>query len=401
MNKKLFILSACLLAIATSVTMAQESVIFFDVRPNDTGSGVRSLTGNLGASGANPFNNDTVNAGKRGQGQIMRLEPTHGDGYESVQLSGQFPANGYPNFDGDLNRSTGDLWLYMDVFDDTAGTGDVISSVGLDIDLVPAGTIMRAKPGSLAMTLDNGTTVFNSITPPGSGAPWNNKVDGEVVPASDPLDWRNIKAVRVPVDSPAVYNAALGIVNRAAGPTDAPYRLGKPRVTSGARNCTQRVCPATDPNCALGSILGGHAKNSSYDVFLKVNNLLITRVFNGVGDSPAQENVSLGYGALIGAASASPELPAINGNTNGGVSLVPDARIEVRLKGDYTNDGNVTNSDNVQMQNAAFTDATDNQWQAYCGDFTGSATVTSSDVGVVGLGGFGFLGAQTRSATCP
>jgi hypothetical protein len=127
MNKKMFILSACLLATMSSVVMAQDSVIYLDVRPNDNAATIRTITGNLGAAGVNPFLNDTVNGGRRGQGQIVYLEPKHGDGYESLNDPNVRNGASFPNFDGDNNASTADLWIYMDVNDDASGTGDAIS----------------------------------------------------------------------------------------------------------------------------------------------------------------------------------------------------------------------------------------------------------------------------------
>jgi hypothetical protein len=93
--------------------------------------------------------------------------------------------------------------------------------VGIDIDtrFVAVTQVFRNKLASMVVTLDNGPSVFNSITPPGGGGPWNNKVDGNQVAASDPPDWEKAKAVRVPVDPGPTYNASLGITPRAQGTT--------------------------------------------------------------------------------------------------------------------------------------------------------------------------------------
>jgi hypothetical protein len=383
MNKRLLVLSACLLAIGSSVALAQDSVIYLDNRPNSSASGVTTITGNLGSTATNPFLNDTVNAGRRGQGQIVYLEPKHADGWESVN-SVQKNGAAFPNFDGDMNNSTDDLWIYMDVNDDASGTDDVISSVGLDIDtrFVAVTQVFRNKLASIDVTLDNTPSVFNSITPPGSGAPWNNRVHGGPA-VNDPPDWPAAKAVRVPVDPGPVYNASLGIVPRAQGTTPS-YRLGRIRLTSGTRNCTQR-----------GNAV--FTEYSTFDFYLTVNNLLITRVYNGAGDTV--ENVALGYGALQG--SAVPDA-TISGNSAGTASGVADGRVVIRMKGDWNADGNVTSADNGG-QVAAGTDATDNQLATYLGDFNGNTTSTSADLGSSGLGGALYLHALTRGGipSCP
>lgn len=384
MNKKILVLSAALLTILSSTVMAQDSVIYLDVRPNDNAATIRTITGNLGSAATNPFLNDTVNGGRRGQGQILYLEPKANDGWESVN-SAQKSGLSFPNFDGDLNHATGDLWIYMDVNDDASGVGDVISSVGLDIDTRQVGATMRNKIAAMAVTMDNTNAVFNSITPVG-GSPWNNKVDGAQVLASDPPDWEKAKAVRVPVEDSGgpVYNASLGIQPRAQGTTPS-YRLGRIALTAGTRSCLGRIAP-------------DFTNNSSYDIYLEVNNLLITRAYNGAGDTV--ENVSFGYSALTGG--AVPELPAVSGNTDGAVSAVADGRVQIRLKGDFTGDGNVTSADSSAFV-AAAGDATDNQLASYLGDFNGNNTVTSADSGSSGAGGAFYLHSLTRSgiASCP
>lgn len=399
MNKRMLVLSAALLTILSSTVMAQDSVIYLDVRPNDSGSTIRTITGVLGATATNPFlnaagNGDALNGGRRGQAQTLYLEPKANDGWESMNVSTIRNANSFPNFDGDLNHSTGDLWVYMDVNNDASGTGDVISSVGLDLDTrhVSVTAAFRNKIASMVVTLDNTNAVFNSITPAG-GSPWNNKVDGNQVLASDPPDWEKAKAVRVPVDPGPVYNAALGIVDRAQGTTPS-YRLGRIRLTAGTRNCTQRAAtPTVGPD-----LLPFFTAYSTFDMYLKVNNLLITRVYNGAGDS--QENLHFGYSGASSDASV-----LINGNTNGAVSTVADGRVMMRLKGDFTGDGNVTGAD-VGGFNAAVSDSAENQLSTYLGDFNGNATTTGADLGAAALGvpPFTFFqGAVNRSgvASCP
>lgn len=370
MNKSSMILSAALLAVVTSVTVAQESAIWTDARPNNSAAAsINNITGSLGA--INPYIADNVNGGRKGAGQIVRLEPVHGDGQHTANPTA------FPNHDGDGNRSTADLWFYVDMNDDAAGTGDVLASLGINLDLTASGTLVRNTIASSTFQIINDGSVFNSVAPTG-GTPWNNKIDGASVPgvAPHPADWNGAKAVRVPVDPGPTYNAALGIQPNAGvgANTTLPYRVGKLSLVAGPRQCT--FAPP-------------HTANSTFTLKMSVNNLLIARVFNGAGDSPAQENLSFGYDAA-----GAVELPTVNGSSNGATSALADATIEVRMKGDFTGDGRVTTADNGAYSNAAVTDATDNLLQTFCGDFTGDNRVTSAD-------NAGYVAASTASASCP
>lgn len=357
MNKKTLVLCGCVAMLFASSTMAQ-SVIYMDARPNNAATGVNTITGTLGA--INPYPVDNVNGGRKGAGQVLRLEPVHADGQHTANPTA------FPNHDGDGDRSTGDLWVYMDVNDDPSGTGDVISSLGLDVQITAAGTLARNTIASTTFQIMNDNTVFNSITPAG-GSPWNNKIDG--TPSG--INVNGAKAVRVPVDPGPVYNAALGITPRASGLTDISYRVAKLHVQSGARQCT--FSPV-------------HTANSTFNVKLKANNLLITRVFNGAGD--ADEQINYGYDVA-----GAPETPAISGNDTVSVSALPDGVVEVRMKGDYSGDGRVTSADNGPHATAVG-DATDNLFQTFAGDFTGDNRVTSAD-------NTGYLAASAASTSCP
>ena len=360
--KKSIVFCACLAMVFASTAIAQvDSVIWMDARPNNAASGINTITGTLGA--LNPYPNDNVNGGRKGGGQTLYLEPVHADSWHTM-----FPT-AFPNTDGDGNRSTGSLWVYMDVNDDPSGTGDVISSLGLDTDITKLGTLARNAIASISFTMINDNTVFNSITPAG-GNPWNNKIDGAVV-AGSPPDWAGAKAVRVPVDPGPMYNAALGIQPRPSGLTDIPYRVARLNVVAGTRQCT--FSPV-------------HAANSTFEVRLKTNNLLTTRVYNGGGD--ADERISYGYDGA-----GAPELPTISGNDTVSVSALADGVIVIRMKGDYSGDGRVTSADNGAHVGAVG-DPTDNQLQAHSGDFTGDGRVTSAD-------NASYLSTATASLSCP
>jgi hypothetical protein len=368
MNKKTLVLAACLAMVVASSAMAQ-SVIWMDARPNNAASGVNTITGTLGA--VNPYVPDNVNGGRKGAGQVVRIEPKHGDGWETANPTS------FPNHDGDGNRSTADIWIYMDVNDDLSGTGDVISSLSLDAQVTKLGTLVRNTIASTTLSIINDNTVFNSIVPAG-GNPWNNKIDG--TPSG--LNVNGAKAVRVPVEAGPMYNAALGIQPRASGLTDIPYRVAKMTVVSGTRNCTF-------PN---------NLANSTYEIRLKANNLLTTRVYNGAGD--ADEQINYGYDVA-----GAPEGPAISGNDTVSVSAIADCVVEVRMKGDYSGDGRVTTADTgtsappVNYLGAVF-DASDNLVQSYCGDFSGDNRVTTADTGT--NPGTGYLDTLfVKSPSCP
>lgn len=357
MTKKTLVLAACLAMVVASSAMAQ-SVIWMDARPNNSGSGINTITGTLGALNCYPA--DNVNGGRKGGGQTLYLEPVHADSWHTM-----FPT-AFPNMDGDGNRATGDLWVYMDVNDDPSGTGDVISSLSLDVQVTKLGTLARNTIATTSFQIMNDNTVFNSITPAG-GNPWNNKIDG----TASGLNWAGAKAVRVPVEAGPMYNAALGIQPRPSGLTDIPYRVARLSVTSGPRQCT--FSPV-------------HVANSTYEVRLKANNLLTTRVYNGAGD--AVEMINYGYDAA-----GAPEGPAISGNDTVSVSALADGVVVVRMKGDYSGDGRVTSADNGPHV-AAVGDATDNQLQAMSGDFSGDNRVTSAD-------NPNYLATTTASLSCP
>jgi hypothetical protein len=301
-----FLLAACVLAGASSAVWAQ-STMWFDIRDN-TSANQNITTG----TPAQPFGNgqgltDTAfNAGGRGDGQVLRLNPVVSNNFHMRAA--------YPNFDGDGNLSTGNLWLYIDVAAQGAGaTGDCISSIGVNFDLSPhVGTGTANQIASVAWTWDAGNWAgTNAGTAPGS------------MQAGSPPDWNGAKAVKVPVNSNAVYDTTGGLT-----PNAQPYRLGSLRVTAGNRV----------PGAA------SHTNNSTYKVLMSVNELLITRVFQTGGD--ATEMVAFGYNG------ASPDTP-VSGSTQGATSTNPDAIIQVMMKGDRNGNGTVTGIDSPGFTDAA------------------------------------------------
>lgn len=362
MKKSAILMSTAVVAMFASVSLGQESVIWMDARPNNAASGINSITGgSLGTQFNNPYIQSGINAGRRGAGQIVRMEGKRNLNRHLTLIS---PPNGptFPNHDGDSDTSTASLWVYMDVNDDPDGTGDVIASLGLDLGLTPVVPgDLRTRINSINFQLANDGTVRNSIT---GGQPlvWDDKVDGAVV-AGDPPSWAGAKAVRVPVEAGPTYNAALGITPRPSGATDIPYRVGRLDIVAGSRNCV---------GGGLVDGLPAHALKSSYNVHLKVNNLLVARVFETGGDNPPVEQISFGYNG------ATPELPTVSGSQAGAVSALPDTVIEIRVKGDYNGDGQVSTADN-SAHTAAVAAAADSHLQVYAGDFNNSNTTTSAD----------------------
>lgn len=385
---KRFILGTSIVLSCAAYVSAQDSVIWLDERANNIAANTASApaSGNYNAITTpaamnGPYNSaGAVNGGKRGGGQVLRINPQRSNGAQnSVPLA-------FPNLDGDSNRATGGLWVYMDVIDDTSGTNDVISSVGIDFDLTFTGTTQRYAIGSLSYTMNNDGTVLNSITPP-AATPWNGVVNGSMV-AGSPPDWTGAKAVAVPVTTGPVYSSTNRIVPNfasigaySAASTVMPYRLGKLSAVSALRNCASLT----------GVPDAAHANNSTYNVFMKVNNLLITRVYETNGD--AVENVSFGFNG------ASPDA-AVSGSTNGAVSATADAIIQVREKGDFSGDGRVTTADNTAYVTAS-TNATDTLVQAYAGDFTTQAVIGTSNNLVTSADNSGYLAAVAGWNTTP
>jgi hypothetical protein len=384
--KRALCTSLVVMAFATIAT-AQDSTIWLDARSNavpaNTASNYNAISAPTTMNGPFVTGAPAGTGGKRGGGQVLRINPIRNNGAQN-----NVPTS-FPNLDGDGNRATGDLWVYMDVADDTSGTNDVISSVGIDFDLTFTGTTTRYAIGSIAYTANNDGSVLNSITNP-TATPWNGVVNGTQV-VGNPPDWTGAKAVAVPVTTGPVYASTNRLIPNVANfgaayatSTAVPYRLGKLRATAALRNCAT-LTGALDP---------AHATNSQYNVFLKVNNLLITRVYETLGD--AVENVSFGINA-----GGTPDA-AVSGSTSGAVSAVADAIIAVREKGDFSGDGRITGADNT-LYTAASGNVADNVLQDYAGDFNVQVSVGTINNLVTGADNGGYLAAQAgwSGTVCP
>lgn len=408
MRKSAFILGFGIVASLAAKSMAQDSSLWFDVRDNSTITGAAGISGQaitatvgapstpytlgqnpVGGSGnsADRFGTAVINGGGRGAGGVLRLNPTQASGVNAI-ANPNGSASAWPNYPvapavtGDNNSATGSLYLYMDVNDDASGVGDVISSLGIDINLSngPLVTTARNPVGSVAFTMFNDASVAKFAGTGGSpSTPWNGVANG-ASNLGTPPSIIGAKAVRVPVTSGPAYAASLGCQANASGGT---YRVGRLDVTAGTRNC-------------VGRTANNHVDNSTYSVKLSVNNLLITRVFSSGGDGT--ESVNMGYDPYVADGANFGVLDAGISGSVVGTSAFPDAAIQIRLHGDFNADGNVTNADVAGFTSAlnANSSGTLTVAQCYLADFNGSKSVTNADVA-------GFTTALTVSgnAACP
>jgi len=354
MRKYSFILSAvAVTGLTVGAQAAPESTYWFDVRP--TAASITTPAAPF-TFGQGDFPDDGGAGGGRGNGQVLRISPT--------LVGNQHLANSYPNFDGDNNAATGDLWLYADVLanqDAPAGTGDVISSVGIDAAISTTAATPRFEIGTVAWSwtyVDNGGNANFGVA---NGTSSRTGVVGA-------------KYVKVPVSGASTYATAGGLT-----PSATPYQLGKFAIGGAARDAV---------SCA--TVNTTHATNSTYTVTMSINNLLITRTFSSGGNATPEERVSLGYtGGAIEA--------DVSGNTVGGAG-VRDAVIQVRLAHDGNGSGNVNTLDIGGANGFLAAQAalgSINQRQRYLFDRNNNGTVNTLDIS----GANGFLGLQ--ATTCP
>jgi hypothetical protein len=353
--RKLLVSTLAVVGFATVASAQVDSVLFLDIRDGTSANQSLSAPVFPYTNGQEKVPAQTAqNGGGAGDGQVLRMSPVHTTGGNEV-------TNGWPNNDVDGNSSTGKLWLYMLVNDDASGTGDVISSVGVDFN--------RTDPATPRNTINTFSYAWDVAIG------WNGTAPG----AANGGDWDGAKAVKVPVSgTPAVYDTTGGLV-----PSATAYRIGALSFTAGVRNCTT----------------GGttHAANSTYLFHMSVNNLLVTRTFETGGD--AVENVALGYAVGTGAGGPGPDA-TVNGSTPNATTAIPDGAVIVASKGDFNGSGTVTNVDvgGANGFNQAIADSVGGnihkQSQAFYGDFSGDRRVTNIDVA-------GFNAALGSSLSCP
>lgn len=364
MRKFSLVLSAVAVTGLTVAAQAGESNYWLDVRDGTSvGASITTPAApyTIGQGEAAALNDVGVliAGGGRGNGQILRISPTISSGLHIGTASPNFPY--WPNYDtadagGDRNASNANLWLYCDVNPNTdapAGTGDVISSIGLDI---------AVATGAAANRYDISTVNWSWTYVDNGG----NANFGTANGVSSRTGVVGAKYVKVPVSGASTYATAGGLV------PGGPYQLGKLRMQADARGIG---------GCVFGA---GQTTASTYNVTMSINNLLITRTFSSGGNATPEERVSLGYTG--GAVEAD-----VSGNTVGGAGA-RDAVVAVRMLGDFTGDGRATTADAAAFLAAQPLGATISQLQRYCFDMNGSGTVTTADYAK-------YL--QWQSAPCP
>jgi|GEM_PF-2104483 len=305
------------LAVAFTATLANaQATFYFDDRAD----------GNAIDTPAAPYTNNP-NAGVRGDAQTIYVAP--------LVPGAPLPPSGIP-------ANTAQAHLYVDY---AAGAGEVLAAVGLDYSISAPGA-NEAGLSASSLTIYNTAAEVDQTGNGLAGNPWNDTT------GSGDTTGGTIKAVRVPVDgaTPA-FNASLGIQ---AGNT---YRLATVDLT--AEDCNVGGCEA------------------NLEVFLSVNNLLVTQVSAG-GSGPVALNFGFDAGAV---ADASPD----NGDNEGATSAIADAVIVTRQKGDFNGDGNFNGLDFGQILPAqsAASGGTATPAQVFTGDFNGDGNFNGLDFGQI------------------
>lgn len=386
MTKTTLLLTLGLFAMFSGRLLAQDSRIWLDTRDNITSAGT-GIGGQLIAPGAptapyingqNPaagmgnsadrFGTSAINGGARGAGGVLRLNPAQVGGWEAT-TNPTGSGSGWPNYDLDINSATGCLWYYMDVGNNANCPGGNIDAIGIDTSITqtfPA-IPMRNTIASVTMTVPNDATVGANAPCGMPNPPWLT-VSGPTT-VSGPLP-----VVSASMSGPA---PVFGLPPCPAG----PYRIAKLCVTAGLRNCNGRV---------TNTFVDG----STYSVKISMSNPV-----PGVRRGPCAgvfDNVSIGYDPLIMNPTYGTLDAPINGGTPGNTSASPDAAIQIRLRGDFNGDGNVSGADVGGFNNAVGggVGATAKVAQIYLGDFNNSRSVTGADIA-------GFNSAVLHSGTCP
>ncbi|HPF41600.1 MAG TPA: hypothetical protein P5081_21475 [Phycisphaerae bacterium] len=311
------------LAVAFSASFAQaqmEGTFFIDARDN-----VAAIDTPTTSSG---YANEVINGGGRGAGQTIYIAPKVG-GLE-MQVT---------------DTSTATMTLYADVAN--GGASEVLAAVGLDMSIAASAANERQLLGA-------SVTIHNTAAAVGGGLtndPWNDTAESTAFTTAG----GGIKAVRIPVEdnmgSP-VFNASLGIQNGAG------YRLATVALEADSCGVAGRGCQA------------------SLDVFLSVNNLLVTAVSNP-GPSAAMD-LNFGY------AGAAPEAATADGSTLGATSATADAVVVIKQKGDMDDSGSYDALDLGQvlptfnLVNAG----TANHRQVWAGDMNGDGSFDALDLGL-------------------
>lgn len=333
--RKTFCLAAGL-AIAFSASIAKADMtanFFLDARDNFA----QIFTPTASPVGGYANN---ANSGVRGDGQTIYVAPKVG----GAEID--------PNTGIDTSLAT--MTLYVDV--DSADSNEVLAAVGLDMSIAASDSDERQLAGAsvaihnTAAEVESGIPGFTNL----SGAPWNQ------VAESTPFSTTGggIKMVRIPVEDDgnggAMFNAGLGVTNN----DSYAYRLATVTIEAD-------TCGAQDRGC-----------QPALDVYLSVNNLLVTSVSSSATPGPVA--LGLGYNGV------NPD-PALNGDTGsdaGATSALPDAVIIIKPKGDFDNDGDFDGFDLSGILPAIGDSGNGllNQREVFTGDFNGDGKFDGFDL---------------------
>ena len=289
----------------------------------------------------NIANIDTPQASPTGGFAANPLGGGRGDG-QTIYVAPNVPGTPGAAIPGN-NMAT--MTLYVDY---AGAAGEVLAAVGLDYSIAANAANERALSAS-SLTIHNSAAEVDQGGANGlAGNPWNDTA------GSGDTTGGTIKAVRVPVSGATpVFDASLGIQ---AGNG---YRLATVDLTS------------EDCNGAGGC-------EPALDVFLSVNNLLVTQVSAG-GSGPVSLN--FGFDPGTGAADASPD----NGDNEGATSAIADATIVLRPRGDFNQDGSFNGLD-LGLVLPTFGQApagTVDQAGVHAGDFNGDGAFNGLDLGLI------------------
>ncbi|HWL92716.1 MAG TPA: hypothetical protein VNT79_04205 [Phycisphaerae bacterium] len=298
------------------------------------------------------------NNGGPGDGQFLYISPRLPEdpatGF-SLHCTGT-KKGGFKN-----NQSIKTLYKYATV-EQRSAPDEVIGALGLDT--------VFAKQG----TAGAGNRIENvGFTP--NAALWNGNNSTVTPAAAGESDTWTVaaKAVKVPVAAGPTYNSSGGLI-----PSATPYQLGSYTITAGIWK----------KNVSIGTNVP-NTGNGVYTVHDGVNNLLVTRVYNGTGPSP--ELPDFGYVMnLTAGTSGSPGAVFTTGTneeagTGDGLddtttSIQPDATIVIQTKGDFNNSGTITALDIDGRTDAINASANIRIRELFLGDFDDTNTVTVLDV---------------------
>lgn len=338
MRKTLCLAAGLAVALSASIASAQMTATFYlDARD----SFAQILAPGNGSTGNGYANNP--NGGGRGDGYRIFIAPKIGATGLEMQVT-------------DTSHAT--MTMYVDV--DSADSAEVLAAVGLDMSIAP--------PVGNEMSLQGvSATIHNSAVEVGGGlmqGPWN---DTAISTAFD-TSGGGVKMVRVPVEDSGMgpmFNASLGLTENNDDPMDPLDNTDSYRLVTVDLNAATCGPIATAPaSTCLASL----------DVYLTVNNLLVTAVSNP-GPSAAV-NLELGYDPGTGM----PEGATANGSTEGATSTIADAVIEIRNKGDFNEDGNYNNVDLGSILTNLANPNKDHR-RVWTGDFNGDGAFNNVDLG--------------------